>query len=233
MRGRKRKLPMNKESVKLLKKVMKDCKNTVEQQRVNIMIVYLWGKNISETTEILWVSSWTVQSTINKYIKNKDNFHKTKYKGKIETKKRIELKSEVKEFIEKNMDEWEHIDVNTVLRKVNKKYWEEVIDYHGMWWIIRKWFWYNYQKPFVRNKKQSEHSEKIFKGRFTKAVIKVWIEEKDIDAYAIKNKKTKFGKVIDQNVNMIYRWVNVCNITKDMKSDCKEMRKSWYNLIWN
>jgi uncharacterized protein (UPF0212 family) len=51
-----------------------------------------------------------------------------------------------------------------------------------MRWIIRKHFSYNYQKPFVTNTKQSEHAEKIIKGRLTKAILKVAVEEKYIDA---------------------------------------------------
>jgi hypothetical protein len=44
----------------------------------------------------------------------------------------------------------------------------------------------------VTNKKQPEHAEKIIKWRLTKAIIEVRISEKNIDAVAIKNKKTKF-----------------------------------------
>jgi len=191
----KRKIPVDKEKAKALKKLLKICKNSIEQQRVSIMIVYLWWKSTGEVSKILWVSKWTVQAATDKYLIDKENFYKTKYKGKIEKKERISLKEEVKEYIEKNIEEGEHIDINTVLRYINKKHNKEVIDYHGMWRIIRSWYWYNYQKPFVRNKKQSDHAKEIIKGRLTKAIIKVWIEERDIDASAIKNKKTKFWEV--------------------------------------
>jgi hypothetical protein len=51
---------------------------------------------------------------------------------------------------------------------------------------------YNYQKPFVTNEKQSEYAKKIIEWRMRKAIYEVWLEEKEVDAKSVKNKKTKF-----------------------------------------
>ncbi len=192
----KRKIDVNKEEAKSLKKKLNKAKNTTEIKRINIMIVYLWWKNTSDTSKILWVSKYTTQKITDLYIEDKENFYKTNYKWKTETKERMKLKKEIKETVENKIENNEYLDINEVLRTINKKHNETVTNYHWMRWILRKWFWYNYQKPFVRNKKKSKYAKDIIKGRLTKAIIKVWIEENDIDAVAVKNKKTKFWEII-------------------------------------
>ena len=195
-----RKIPVQKDKVKELKKIFKNTKNTVESKRLNIMIVYLGWENSERTSEILWVSKSTVQTTINRYINDPKFFYKTKYKGKIETNDRKELKRETKKIVESMIDKAENPDINKIVRAINRKYkkknkWEPIINYHWMRWILRKNFKYNYQKPFVKNNKQPENAEDIVKERLTESIIEIQVEENiDVDNVAIKNKKTKFWK---------------------------------------
>jgi hypothetical protein len=51
---------------------------------------------------------------------------------------------------------------------------------------------YNYQKPYVTSSKQDKYAKQIAEGRLRKAIYTIAIEEKEIDADSIKNKKTKF-----------------------------------------
>lgn len=187
-----RKVPVQPTEVKRLKKLLKECKNSTENKRINIMIVYLWWKDNNKTSKILWVSKATVSKTIDRYIKDKKTFYKTNYKWKIETTERKQIKKEAKEIAEKMIENNENPDINWILRRINQKHQKEVLTYHWMWRILRKRHKYNYQKPFVKNKKQSKHAEKIVKWRLTKAVIEVQMEENiDVDPVAIKNKKIK------------------------------------------
>jgi len=192
----KRRVPVNKVKVKELKLLLKNCKNSTEQKRIQIMVVYLWWKDSSITANILNVSKQTVQNTIDRYMEDEDNFYKTNYKWKIETKERKKLKLEVKELVEEWIEKEKFHDINGILRTINKRYDKEVTNYHWMRWIIREALGYNYQKPFVRNKKKPEYAKEIIKGRLTKAIIKVWLNELDVDSFAIKNKKTKFWEII-------------------------------------
>lgn len=186
-----RKVAIDKNKARELKKLLWHGLNNIETKRVMIMSVYLEGKSIEKTTEALWVSNTTVWKTINRYIENPENFYKTRYKGRIETSERKSLKKEIQEYVEKKIENNENLDINEVLRTMNRKHNQEVTTYNGMRWILRRFFNYNYQKPFVTNNKQSEHAEKIIKGRLTKAILEIAISENDIDASAIKNKKTK------------------------------------------
>lgn len=177
-----------------IKSLYANCKNEVERKRITIISVYLWWKDTKQTAKILWVSVWTVTSTIALYRQDPEWFYKTNYKGKIVSEKRKKLKEEIKEYVEKKIENMENIDINCVLRDMNKKHNEEVTTYNWIRWILRKDLQYNYHKPFVTNKKQSDHAEKIIKWRLTKSILEVALEEKNIDAQSIKNKKTKIGR---------------------------------------
>ncbi len=196
-----RKIPVQKDTAKQLKKMLKCSNNSTELKRINIMIVYLGWENSSRTSEILWVSKWTVQNVITKYVNDPKWFYKTNYKGKIETEERKELKKKTKDLVETMLSKEENPDINKILREINRIYskknkGEPIINYHWMRRILRKYFKYNYQKPFVKNNKQPENAEEIVKERLTEAIIEIQVEENfDVDTVAIKNKKTKFWEV--------------------------------------
>jgi len=78
-----------------------------------------------------------------------------------------------------------------------------MLSYFKVWWYLRERLWYNYQKPYIKDKRQPENAEEIAKWRLTKEIIRIWIEEKEIDAYAIKNKKNIFWENITKNVNIL------------------------------
>jgi hypothetical protein len=61
---------------------------------------------------------------------------------------------------------------------------------------VRKFFKYNYQKPYVTSTKQPEFAKEIAEWRLRKAIYRVALEEWEIDAEAIKNKKTKIWGII-------------------------------------
>ena len=187
----KRLVEINKEEAKELKKKLKEAKNSVEAKRIMIMINYLRWSNTDKVVKNLWVSKWTVLNTIHAYIKDKENFYKTNFTWKRASNKSKKIKERIKDIIEDKLNKWELVDIKDVEEEYNKKS-EEKLEYHQVWWYIRKVLWYNYQKPEVKDKRQDEHAKEIFKWRLTKAIIEIWIEEKKIDAYAIKNKKTIF-----------------------------------------
>lgn len=187
----KRLLEINKEEAKELKKKLKEAKNSVEAKIIMIMINYLRWSNTDKVVKNLWVSKWTVLNTIHAYIKDKENFYKTNFTWKRASKKSKKIKERIKNIIEDKLNKWELVDIKDIEEEYNKKS-EEKLEYYQVWWYIRKVLWYNYQKPEVKDKRQDEHAEEIFKWRLTKAIIEIWIEEKEIDAHAIKNKKTIF-----------------------------------------
>jgi len=177
----KRKIAVDQEKAKGIKTLLKSCKNDRERRRVLIVSVYLWGQDIEKTSAILWVWLKAVCDILNLYIKDPEWFYKTNYKGKIETQKRKNLKEEVRAYVEKKIDNMENIDINWVLRDINKTRDEEVTTYNWMRWILRKALQYNYHKPFVTNQKQSDHAQRIIKWRLTKSILEVALEEKHID----------------------------------------------------
>jgi len=187
----KRLVEVNKEKAKELKKKLKYTKNSVEAKRIMIMINYLMWNNSDEVVKNLWVSKQTVLNTIHAYIEDEENFYKTKFTWRRPSKKSEKIKRKLEDIIENKLNNWELVDIKDIEEEYNKKT-EEKLKYHQVWWYVRKVLWYNYQKPEVKDKRQSEYAEEIFKWRLTKAIIKIWIEEKEIDAYAIKNKKNFF-----------------------------------------
>jgi hypothetical protein len=84
----------------------------------------------------------------------------------------------------------DEIDISDVRRELNKNGWE--FNYWTTWRLTRKQLKLNYQKPFITSDKQDEFAKQIAEGRIRKAVLQVAIEEKEIDADSVKNKKTKF-----------------------------------------
>jgi hypothetical protein len=190
-----RKLPIDKEESKRVRGMLSQCKNSVERLRVMIVATYLWGKNTAETYASLWTFQSTVVKVIQQYVEDKDWFYKTKYKWKKTSEKNQKLKEDIKRYIEKWIEASNPIDINDVRKAMNKKYGEDVINYVQCRSIIRQHFKYNYQKPYVTSRKQPEHAKDIAEWRLRKAIFRIGIEEKKIDAQAIKNKKTKFWGV--------------------------------------
>ncbi len=183
----KRKLQVDKEKGKELKKKLVEAKNNTERVRISIMVEYLKWKNTVQVSEWLWISHWTVCIALNKYIKEWENdFYKTNYKWTIESEEHKKVKKEIEKMIKNSKTPMDINDIKKELNKQGKDY-----DYHKVWWFIRKRLWYNYQKPYVTNRKQSDHAKEIIEGRLSKAIYGVALEEREIDADAIKNKKTK------------------------------------------
>ena len=187
----KRLIEVDKMKAKKLKKTMKKAKNNVERKRIQIMIQYLGWKNSTEVMESMLVSQQTVLTAIKRYIKDPELFYKTEYKGRIESEENKQLKKEIKEYISKETENGNYIDINTVRKAFNKRKWES-FSYRKMHWIIREQMGYNYQKPFITNEKQSDYAKEIIEWRMRKAIYEVWLEEKEIDAECVQNKKTKF-----------------------------------------
>ena len=186
----KRKLPMNKEKSKELKKMLVKARNNTERIRISIMVEYLKWKNTVQVSEWLWISHWTVCVALNKYINQwESNFYKTNYKWTIESEEHKEVKKEIEKMIKKSKNP---MDINDIKKELNKQ-WKDY-DYHKVRWFIRKRMNYNYQKPYVTNTKQSEHAGEIIEGRLSKAIYEIALEEREIDAEAIKNKKTKIWR---------------------------------------
>lgn len=190
-----RKLPINKKESKTIKKLLSKCNNSVERLRVMIVSTYLWWKNTEETGRSLWTFQSTVIRVIDQYIADREGFYKTKYKWKKTSERNKTLKEDIQKYIENGINNNKPIDINDVRNAMNKRYWETVIDYGKCWVIIRKHFKYNYQKPYVTSRNQPKHAQAITEWRLRKAIFRVALEEWEIDAEAIKNKKTKIWAI--------------------------------------
>ena len=198
----KRKIAPNPEEVKRLKKELKNAKNSIESKRIMIMITYLWWKGMNQTSKILSTSSDTVKKTISRYIENKYDFYKTNYTWRKTSEKSKKIMNELNKLVEEKINKWEYVDIKDIEKEYNRKN-KEKLSYFKVWWYLRERLWYNYQKPYIKDKRQPENAEEIAKWRLTKEIIRIWIEEKEIDAYAIKNKKNIFWENITKNVNIL------------------------------
>jgi hypothetical protein len=167
-----------------------------------IMITYLWWKGMNQTSKILSTSSDTVKKTISRYIENKYDFYKTNYTWRKTSEKSKKIMNELNKLVEEKINKWEYVDIKDIEKEYNRKN-KEKLSYFKVWWYLRERLWYNYQKPYIKDKRQPENAEEIAKWRLTKEIIRIWIEEKEIDAYAIKNKKNIFWENITKNVNIL------------------------------
>ena len=197
-----RKIEVNPEEVKRLKKELKNAKNSIESKRIMIMITYLWWKGMRQTARILNVSTDTVEKTVNRYIKDKYNFYKTNYRWRKVSEKSKRIMRKLNKLVEEKINKWEYVDIKDIEKEYNRKN-EEKLSYFKIWWYLRRRLRYNYQKPYIKDKRQPEQAEEILKWRLTKEIIRIWIEEREIDAYAIKNKKNIFWEDVIQNVNIL------------------------------
>ena len=186
-----RKIPANIEEAKSLKNLIKLSKNNTEINKINIMIVYLWWKNTTETRKILQMSSRTVEDTISKYLLDKKNFYKTNFVWKSISKEKEKLKIEIQEMISNCKEKQENLDINDIRSIINKKYKKEVLTYSQARSLIRKDLKCNYQKPYVKNYKQPEGSKKILNERLWDAIIDIWEKEGAVFVEDINNKKTR------------------------------------------
>lgn len=189
-------IPASNEKAKEIKKMLPLAKNSIESKRIMIMCVYIWGKNVAETKEILNVSSKTVEENIQRYIDDESWFYKTNYKWRQLTNERKVLEFEVTEMIEKAAREKENVDILDVNKSINRKYGMQKLDYHQTRWLVRRVINANYQKPYVKNHKQPEGAKEILNERFTDALLEIWTKTNTIDGQDIKNKKTKNWGII-------------------------------------
>ena len=74
-----RKLPIDINKAKELKKKLKDCVNSIESKRLTIIIAYLNWSTIPQVQKTLWVSSDTICNNVKRYVEDPENFYKTKY----------------------------------------------------------------------------------------------------------------------------------------------------------
>ncbi len=190
-----RKIPVNLEEVKRLKKEIKNAVNSIQIKRITIMISYLWWLNMNKTVKALKISSRTIENTINKYMEDPQKFYLTNLKWKQMTKEKEELKNEVNTLITETNAKEENIDILDIQRIINKKYWVEKLNYHQARSLIRRCLKSNYQKPYVTNHKQPENAKEIFEERLTEWILHIWIQTKTFDEKNIKNKKTKFERI--------------------------------------
>lgn len=190
----KRLIPVDVNAAKELKNLLKEAKNNAERKRINIMAVYLWWQWIEAVSKILHVSMWTVSLLANKYKECRKDFFRTKYVWRKRTPEREKIKEEIEELIKQAKEKDENLDIMDIRDMINKKHKEEVLTYHQAWEFTRKVLNLNYQKPYVRNHKQAENAKEILQERLTEAIVKVGEERKIIDAWAIKNKKTKIWR---------------------------------------
>ena len=180
----KRLIPKNLERGKRVRKLMWSTKNNTERKRIEIVVQYLWWKNVREVSNSMLIGYSTVVRIVNRYKELWDEFYKTSWKWRQENEKHKKLAIQAKEIVE-----WEdNVDINEVRRKLEKMNWEEY-GYEKIHWLIRRKLWYNYQKPFVTSNKQSEHAKEIAEWRLRKWLYQIAMKEWKIDAESVKNKK--------------------------------------------
>lgn len=167
-----------------LKKLIWESRNNTEKKRIEIVVQYMWGKNVDEVAEWMLVSNVTVLKAVNSYKDKGEKFYKTNYKWRQEDEYHKKLAEQAKEIIA-----WEdNVDINEVRRRLEKMNWEEYW-YEKIHWLIRRKVWYNYQKPFVTSDKQSEYAKEIAEWRLRKWLYQIAMEEWKIDAESVQNKK--------------------------------------------
>lgn len=163
---------------------MWSTKNNTERKRIEIVVQYLWWKNVREVAESMLIWYSTVVRIVNRYKKLWNNFYKTEFRWRKENEYHKKLAAQAKEIIE-----WEgNVDINEVRRRLEKMNWEEY-GYEKIHWLIRRKMWYNYQKPFVTSNKQSDYAKEIAEWRLRKWLYQIAMEEWKIDAESVQNKK--------------------------------------------
>ena len=182
----KRKIPVNKEKAKEIKKLLWKAKNNVERKRIAIMVQYLSGSSMDKIVNSMMVSKTTVSRTVKRYEQDESNFFDTNYQWRIESVSMRELAEQAKKYISSE----ENLDINGLKRKLEKENGRSY-EYKNIHWLVRKKLWYNYQKPFVTNEKQSPHAKEMAEWRLRKAIYEVALEEREIDVECVKNKKNK------------------------------------------
>jgi len=180
----KRLVSADRSKAKKIRKMMSKAKNNTEKKRLEIVAQYLWWSNMNEVTKTMLISKSTVVKVVNKYKDLWDDFYKTKWKWRQEDEKHKKLAIQAKAII----DSENNVDINEVRRKLEQKNWEEY-GYEKIYWLIRRKLWYNYQKPFVTSNKQSKYAKEIVEWRLRKWLYEIALEEWEVDAESVKNKK--------------------------------------------
>lgn len=208
----KRLLEVNREEAKVVKSRLPNAKNDTERKRIQIVVLYLWWQNTAKVRESMLVSNVTVLKAVNGYKEKWEDFYKTNWKWRQENEYHKKLATQAKAIIKSG----ENVDINEVKRKLEKMNGEEY-GYEKIHWLVRRKLWYNYQKPFVTSKKQSEYAKEIAEWRMRKWLFEIGLEEWKIDAESVQNKKIKIWGVAFSDVNMVSGWKFIWDIPEDVK----------------
>lgn len=185
-----RKIKINKEEAKRIKKeILPKAKNNIERKRINSIIAYLNWMSTLDIYNKLWISKNVVTNVTNLYMKDKDNFYQTNYKWKIETQEWKIITERVINILNEYNESGKMIDIQTLWKEYNKRYKSsKILEYDQVWYIVRRKCKFNYQKPYIKDKRQPKKAKKILKDRiqewYEKALEKEWIE-----VTRLKNKK--------------------------------------------
>lgn len=177
-------LEVDKEKAKVLKGFLKQAKNNTERKRIQILVLYMWWMNTTEVSASMAISYQTVHDAVTGYKKKGNDFYKTNRRWRQENDQNKRLAEQIKKFI----DAEENVDINEVRRYLEKENGRE-IDYWKVHRLVRRKLWYNYQKPFVTNNKQSEYAKEIAEWRMRKWLFEIAMAERQIDAESVQNKK--------------------------------------------
>lgn len=185
-----RKIEINKEEAKRIRKeILPKAKNNIERKRINSIIAYLNWMSTLDIYKKLWISKNVVTNVTNLYMKDKDNFYQTNYKWKIETQEWKIITERVINILNEYNESGKIIDIQTLWKEYNKRYKSsKILEYDQVWYIVRRKCKFNYQKPYIKDKRQPKKAKKILKDSiqewYEKALEKEWIE-----VIRLKNKK--------------------------------------------
>jgi len=176
---RNKKISINKEESKRLKKELKNAKNRTEARRIQIMVAYLNWLDYRAIKKA-WIASFeTISRTIDRYKEDPQFFYKSNYKGRVLSDEKKKQIKRVRIIIEEAESEGKYLDIKEVLNKYNSKFQNEQLIYSKIWLIIRKNLKYNYQKPYVIDKRKPDNAEQILEERLSDKIDQVVEKENE------------------------------------------------------
>jgi len=129
------------------------------------------------TTQIMewWIWGHTVINTaINKYKQDPDTFYKSSRPWKKISKEWQEIYDLIKKIIEEVDIKWEIIDIEELRRKYNSRRWKlKKLSYKQAWDIVRTRLKYNYQKPYIIDRRKKEWGEEELKTNLKETIGKI------------------------------------------------------------
>ena len=155
------------------------------------MIAYLNWLRYEDIVKAGIAAKEAIARAINKYMEDPENFYKTNFKWKTKSKEWEEIENRINKIIIEAEKNWEYLDIIRIQEIYNRKYKNsKILNYKQTWTVVRQRLKFNYQKPYIIDKRKPENAEDIVKERLDEAVNKV-LEKEWMHEWAKSKKKAK------------------------------------------